>query len=209
MAWVEKRGLIAISAPIAAGTADVELRASADAFQERLKGRVVSRRDVPLENVDVSIELLIFAARNRTQLIPYGRVSTDAAGRFELHEVPNELVELWVSGRAIHTDSVPLPVPRTDYVEVTAAIEMRVRLEVADAAVDLVAFLDEKGKTASVEAHFPHTESQQYELDRVDGAFAEFSVTDAVATIVLRHGKEELRRVPLDVRREARVTLQL
>jgi protocatechuate 3,4-dioxygenase beta subunit len=209
MAWKEKRGLIAVSAPIAAGSTDVVLRASPSAFQELLTGRVVTRRGVPLENVEVTVELPTFVSRSHSQFTACGRVSTDAAGHFELHDVPLELVQLWVSGRAIHTDSFQLPIPRTDSVEVTAAIEMRVHLEVADAAVDHVTFLDESGKVATVEAHFPHTESQQYEITRVEGSFAEFSLTDEVATIVLKHGDTELRRVPLDVRREARVTLQL
>lgn len=209
MAWVEKRGLIAASPPIAAGSSDVELRARASDFQARLTGHVVTRRGVPLEKVDVVIELPTFVSRGHSQFMTYGRVSTDAAGRFELHDVPLELVQLLVSGRAIHTDSAQLPSPRTDDVEILARIEMRVRLEVADPAVDRLGFLDEKGQRASVTAHFPHTESQQYELHRADGAFAEFSVTDDVATVILKSGDAEVRRVPLDVRRESRVTLRL
>ncbi len=129
-------------------------------------------------------------------------MQTDAQGRFELHDVPRQWCRIGVSGASVKMEDHPVPASADDEFVLVATLEVRTRVEVADARVDELEFLDAQGQPVHPWVERPHSLSAQLSLEREQGVFPTFRITDAAETAVLKQGKTELRRVPLELRRE-------
>jgi hypothetical protein len=55
---------------------------------------------------------------------------------------------------------------------------------------------------------WPGVDSQQDAVVRRNGAFPVFKISEDAVTAVLRQGKTEVRRVPVEIRREKLLTLR-
>lgn len=196
------QGQIALSAPIAAGTKDVLLQDPPSAFFPRLAGRLVTRHGVPLADADVYLSIPTFLGHGSTESASHGRVQTDAQGRFELHDVPRQWCRIGVSGASVKMEDHPVPASAEGELVLVATLEVRTRVEVADARVDTIEFLDAQGKAVHPWVERPNCLSAQASLEREQGSFYTLRITDAAEIAVLKQGSTELRRVPIEIRRE-------
>ena len=86
---------------------------------------------------------------------------------------------------------------------------MRTTAEVADERIDRLQFLDAEGRTVSPWIQWQDSISMQNEVPRHKGVFPVFDLGDDAVTVVLRQGRTEIRRVPIEVRRAKLLKLQL
>jgi hypothetical protein len=72
-----------------------------------------------------------------------------------------------------------------------------------------VEFLDERGEPVVAWCHFQNSESAYDWIPRLKGGFPVFNLSDAAVVAVLRRGKEEVRRTPVEIRRVELLVLSL
>lgn len=99
-AW-GRDGRMIRSAPIDAGTRDVELRCEPDAYVDRIRGRVVSRDGLPLAGLDVSVSLVTFETSFGSSWYTVKRAKTRDDGTFEIERVPRRFTRLSVDGEGV------------------------------------------------------------------------------------------------------------
>lgn len=201
-AWWDDAHVV-VSPPIPAGSADVVLTLHTDDVRSEVRGRVVTRRGAPLRDAEVGVRLDTYRTKSSTSWRTFGKVTTDEQGEFVLNDVPKDWVGLVVSGKGLRTLRCELPSDPTAAIVLTAELETRVELDVADERVRAVQFLDEEGKVLQVSIHLPGVVSGHDRVDRRDGSFPPFDVTDAAVTAVLQTKEGELRRVPIEIERIA------
>lgn len=198
-----------VSEPVAAGTDDVVLTFDASKCWREVRGRVVTREGIALPDVDVGVRVDTYRSRSSRSWQTFGRVKTDEQGRFVLREVPKEYAGLTWSGAGVQPQQSDLPADPTREIVITAELEVRVALEVADPRIDEVRFLDARGEELDVVLQLPDLISQTDAVRRRDGAFPPFDLSDAAVTAVLRSKKTEVRRAPIRVERVATLKIQL
>jgi hypothetical protein len=209
LAWDESEGQLVYSSPIAAGTTDLLLQSQAEDFHEQLTGRLLTRRGESVAGAEVELWMNIFRSPGSGYAKTFGRVTTDADGRFTLVHVPRTWSEISFHGEGLRYESVPVPESPSVPLTITVNLEVRTTVEVADEKIDTVQFLDAGGKVVSAMVQWPGVDSQQYEVRREKGAFPVFKIGDDAVTAVLRQGKTEIRRVPVEIRREKLLLLRL
>jgi len=205
----EELGQLAYSEPIRAGTADVVLRSRAQDFFDQVRGRIVTRRGDGVSRARVLIIMPDLVGEGVSSGRAIGSVFTGPDGRFLLKHVPKEWSILYVSGAFLRERAYPLPTSDGAAIELTAILEIDVRVEVADERVDTVQFLDTEGKALEIGLHTPDGHTVVSELRRRNGTFPLCSVTDDAGTAVLMQGKAEIRRAPVEIRPEKLLTLRL
>jgi hypothetical protein len=87
--------------PIPAGRHDVEIRLGADAFVDRVSGRVVARDGAPIADAVVSVGLMITRDEGASSSINGTTVKTDEEGQFELVRVPRRFIHVDVGGESV------------------------------------------------------------------------------------------------------------
>lgn len=198
-----------VSEPVAAGTDDVVLTFDASKYWHEVRGRVVTREGIALPDVDVGVRVDTYRSKGSRSWQTFGRVKTDAQGGFVLRDVPKEYAGLTWSGAGVKLQDSELPADPTREIVLTAELEVRVALEVADPRIDEVRFLDARGEELDVVLQLPDLISHTDAVRRRDGAFPPFDLSDAAVTAVLRSKKTEVRRAPIRVERVATLKIRL
>jgi protocatechuate 3,4-dioxygenase beta subunit len=209
LAYDPLHGQIAYTEPIAAGSKGVAVQDKPEDFLPTVRGRVVTRHGLPLENVEVGRSMCFYKTTNSWSSKVTGKVSTDAQGRFELRNVPRKWSRIELGGPSIRAGTRDLPARQAADLEFVAELEVRTRLEITDSTIDEVRFLDELGERVHPIIETPEGTSQQFSLPRSDGKFPTFAIYDSAVMAVLCRNREEVRRVPIEIRREKLLTLRL
>jgi protocatechuate 3,4-dioxygenase beta subunit len=205
----------------AAGARDVELVLSKEALFERVAGRVVTRSGAPVADVVVFPMCDGFRLSYQEQVVSTSHSSVDgvrtgADGRFELKDVPRDLVYLRVNGE----DTLPVEYGRhvegglaalggaragegrLEDLEIVVPLRVRLRVELSNPAeADAVAVLDEAGEPIVINVIAANGRREDERMPIVAGRTEVLTVTDSAATLVLLAGNSEVRRVPLALRR--------
>ncbi|MBK7643329.1 MAG: carboxypeptidase regulatory-like domain-containing protein [Planctomycetes bacterium] len=208
LAWNSAHGQIVYSVPIAAGATDVVLQATSGDFLSSLEGRVITRHHVPVEGAEVRISTPTYVSSGSSSSMNFGSGATDADGRFVLKNVPLEWAHLSVGGRGLKLESHPVPARTEGNFELVATLEVRTRLELVDTSIDEVVFLDEQGERVHPMLVLRDCYSMRDSVPRLEQGFPAFEITDAAVTAVLMSGKAEVRRVPVEIRREKLLVLR-
>jgi hypothetical protein len=195
-----------------AGRRDVRIVLSSEAVWATLRGRVADSRGEPIEGVDVFPMCDAFMTRIQGRVAGTSHATaegtrTDAEGRFELTEVPRNLVYLRLEG----AQTVPLEWGRhiegglaglvgQDHDDLTITLgrrcHFRVELARADEA-DQIAVLDAAGNPLEISEFRGNGRREAGRQPLTDGRSNPLAVADTATTLVLYSGDREVRRVPL------------
>ncbi len=200
LAQSEVRGPIACTGPITAGSTDVLVQDPPSAFFARLQGRLRTRAGVPLSDAEVCLTTSLAQNSVGAAAVAFGRVRTDALGRFELHDVPRRCSRLSVSGAGILAQHFDLPESDAQPLELVVALQVRTRVRVADERIDRIEFRDAQDRPVWVEVEGPGLRSQEPDLRRAAGEFPVFRIVDRAETALLMQGTVPLRRAPIELR---------
>ena len=190
-----------LSDPVAAGTRDFEIRVPSDAILPRIQGRVVSRRGAPVADAKVAITYTEFRIPGAERSRRCRGTRTDAAGRFELVDVPRRGTYLSVDGAGIE-DFAQHEIPQLAdaKTEIVVTILCRFRLEPRETdSVDAFELLDASGERLEVVAQLPGGTSGDRRVRRLVGGFPVCEVSEEATTIVLFEGNRELRRASISL----------
>ncbi|MBK7878804.1 MAG: sigma-70 family RNA polymerase sigma factor [Planctomycetes bacterium] len=207
-AWWDEAHVV-VSEPIPAGSEEVVLTLRANDVRSEVRGRVVTRRGVPLRDAEVGVRLDTYRTKSSTSWRTFGKVTTDEHGEFVLRDVPKAWVGLVVSGKGLQTQRYELENDVTAELVLAVELETRIELEVTDERVRAIQFLDEEGKPLHVRIHLPGVQTTNERVARRDGVFPPFDLTDAAVTAVLLMKEGELRRAPIEIERVAVQRIQL
>jgi RNA polymerase sigma factor (sigma-70 family) len=209
------------SEPIDAGTTGVVLRIPTDDVHARVSGRVVSHRGRPVAGASVFPMSDVFRAKLDGEVVSTNHqnvsgTTTDAEGRFELRNVPKNLVYLRIEGPTLlpleygrYWDDDPrfadaiakgLPKEGIDALEIVVDQRCHFQVELADpSAGDAVAVLDRDGRELIISVFHGNGREERPHVAVVDGRTPAMAVSDAGCTLVLLEDGAEVARQPLDL----------
>jgi protocatechuate 3,4-dioxygenase beta subunit len=202
-----------VSLPIQAGDS-AELRLPTDSVYERLRGKVVDRNGVGIEDVRVRVVCDAFRSRFRGQVISTSHgstpvtVVTDNRGEFQLEQVPRTLAYLRLDGELM----MPLEFGRDEEqlealigaemgrVEIRVAMRCHFRLELdPESGVDAFEVHDASGEQLGINLFEGGGRMTLHHMPVAEVGTAVLGVSDDAQTMVLFAGGEELDRLPLDL----------
>lgn len=150
-----------LSAPIEAGTRDLEVRlpADAEALHAKVAGRVVTRAGDPVANVSVQTFVTVVAANERvfggtcdvTRFFMGDSTRTDGDGRFELASVPRAHVSFALESDAITPTYVDVEAVRDPArFDVVVAARARFEVETSPGFADAIALAKADGTVEQI-----------------------------------------------------------
>lgn len=205
--------LLVEAGPFRAGRRDVEIAVPADAFFERVAGRVVGDDGAPVPGVRVKpmIDVLPVSQDGRIVMTNHADLEgmpTDAEGRFEFRRVPRKRVYLRVDGEGIfpvehgrdaegglaglcggRMEGIDVPVTRRCHLKVEFAGP-------ADAA-DEAGFQDDRGSEVMINVFSAWGRRETPRVPLTDGRSDTLAVPGTTRTLILFRGGQEVRRVPV------------
>lgn len=207
------------SEPTPAGRSDLELRLPTEQLYPLVAGRVLSLGGEPIAGAEVHpmCDAFQIAHDGHPLSTSHGGVegtTTDAQGRFALHDVPMSLVYLRVDGESIlpveygrfvegdprfaRAEVRELPRERITELEihVEARCHMQVELARADAA-DELCVLDAQGRELELSLYEAGARRDGERHPIHDGRSAMLSVPESGRTLVLFRAGAEVARVPI------------
>ncbi len=190
------------SEPVPPGTEDLVLRVPADAWIERVAGRVVSKRGVAIGAASISIGLVVEETGDARMLTWHEAAIADAGGRFELRNVPRTGCLIGASDSQIRSNSIPFDASMEGQ-ELRLEVELTLRFRVEplkEGEFDRFEIADGSGKQMTFEAFTTRGTSLVDTVHIRDGSAPVCSTTEAGETLVLYLGEKEIRRVPLILR---------
>jgi len=197
--------------PVAAGSNDVVIAVPRDALFDDVAGQIVAGNGDPVAGVRVSVQVDTQRLGNSTM---HGRAvattTSDATGRFELHDVPKDRAYLRLDGenilplehgRGVEGGLLVLTGGRTSDLRIEVRVRVHVQVELVDAGLaDTLAVLDLAGRPLIVNVFQGRSRRETDTLPFTDGKTPVFVVPDTASTLVLRKGDQEVRREPLQLR---------
>lgn len=181
------------SGPIQAGARNARLVVPADAVFAKVTGVVVSADGTPVPGVEVRAALVVFRTKWGYTMEHSREALTDAAGKFELANVPRKDSKLDAGGDRILPTSAQLD----DYAEgqllrIVAARRCHVRVEGVPASANLkyVEVQDANGSSLQLMQFQSGGWMSSSQVELVEGGSPLFAVSDAARTIVFR-GQDE------------------
>lgn len=200
-AWDERTCLVLISDPVRAGSSDLEMHAPADAFRARVRGRVVSSSGEPVSGARVALAQVRLRMRATLSFANCREVTADDSGRFEFLEVPRRGMWFAISGPHVEYRRVPIAEDaRGDDVEIVVTLVCRIRVALSPGdSADAFELLDANGKGLMVMTQRSESISAYERVPLEAHGFPVCEVSDTARTLVLYHGKTELRRVPVEL----------
>lgn len=209
--------LIAEAGPFAAGALDVEIRMPTDELYPVVAGRVVSHSGRPVAGARIFPMCDAFQARMKGKVISTSHdaldgTTTDAKGHFELKRVPKSLVYVRVEGEGIlpleygryvdgderfaETTVRGLPKDRIEDLEIVVDLRCHVQVELADPTIaDTLSVLDAQGRELIINIIAGNSRREDERVDIVDGRSYPMAVPDSGKTIVLyKRGIEVARK---------------
>jgi len=204
---------------VAAGTTGLEIRLPTDELVPRVAGKVVGHDGTPLAGVKVFPMCDAFRMRIKGQVRSTSHAdldgtTTDAAGRFELTNLPKSFVYLRIEGEEIlpleyGRDTHDLPgaaegssnrIPDKDLEQLVIAVDRRCHLQVelADpSSADALCVLDEQGRKLDINVYVGSGRRTSDSSPITEGKSNTMAVTDAARTLVLMKGEVEVSRSQL------------
>ncbi|HUR29209.1 MAG TPA: RNA polymerase sigma factor, partial [Planctomycetota bacterium] len=172
-AWNSDSMIAIESEAVLPGTDGMVLRVPADALLERVRGRVSSRRGLPIDGATISLGLVTAKMGNGHTMVFREAGRTDADGRFELRDVPKNKCSIGVDDHRIESKSVEFdPASAEREVLIEVELDLRFRIEPRRAeAFDRFEILDSSGALQVVIRHLEDCTSSDYAVPTVDGEF--------------------------------------
>lgn len=196
-AW-SPRTLEAIeSDPVRPGSSDVTLQLAPDGRIERLAGRVLSRRGLPLEGAQILIGRSLMSVGPAQTWLNQPTAVSDANGRFELRDLPRRGITIGVGDPRVRPRMQPFePLDGAGEYLLEVDLTLRFVLEPEDPhECDRIEVHDRAGQSLTFGARLPHADSTVDSVGRVAGAFPVCTVDERAETLVLfRDGREVGRR---------------
>lgn len=196
----EKLGVVLESGPVAAGTGDLVLRVPADAHR-RLEGVVVDSHGNPIAGVEIELVTPKMQVESGTYYHNFGDThKTDAAGRFVIERCPRRFAHVWLDGDMI--DSERLEVPADDApMRIVVPRMLRLALRVTSGlGATHFAVLDAKGQRIKTSCRMPGVRRALKTHPIVVDNAPYYVVRDTGTELLLLKGKEEVGRIPLNLR---------
>ena len=201
---VDRRG-------VRAGSEGVELRLPPEASFDVLRGTVVDGSGAPVAGAEIfpmcdAFGFRIAGRRVSTYHSRTAGVQTDERGRFELRDVPRDLVYLRIDGE----DTIPLEWgrhvegglatlvgdPARVEIQVARRCHFRVELDGPEEA-DQLAVLDADGEPLVVSEFRGTGRVERERHSMLDGRSGTLAVSEEARTLVLFRNGVEVRRVPI------------
>lgn len=206
----DKTALMVDADPVPAGSTEVVIRLRQDALFGSLRGRVVARNGEPVAGARVHVQVDTQRVGGSTM---HGRAlataTSDAEGRFELHDVPKDHAYLRLEGEGIlpleygrGTAGGLLVLTNGDVrdVRIEVCVRMHVQVELRDpTSADALAVHDLDGASIVINVFSGRSRRESDTLEFVDGKTPVFVVPDTASALVLLKGGKEVRREPLQL----------
>jgi len=204
-AWNERTLRTVLSEAIPAGATRYVFTVPNADFRERVWGRVVDRRDMPIADVRVRLTMRVHEVEGRTSYQTGGQVRSGPDGSFEFKAVPRENLLLRFDGKDV--DSYYHELPADDpgvNLQIRLACLCRFRYEalpgVATAASLRVLDANEKPMRITRQLGQGSTESNtSYAIE--NGRSPDLMVSDTAAWLLLQTRDGHQRRVPMPLSR--------
>ena len=204
-AWNERTLRTVLSEPIPAGATRYVFTVPNGERRERVWGRVVDRRDMPIADVRVRLSMRVHEVEGRTSFQTGGQVRSGPDGSFEFKDVPRENLLLRFDGKEI--DSYYHEFPATDPgadLRIKLACMCRFRYEALPgvAAASTLRVLDGNEKPMRITRQLGQGSSEinvQYPIE--NGRSPDLMVSDTAAWLLLQTGDGHQRRVPMPLSR--------
>jgi hypothetical protein len=204
-AWNERTLRTVISEPIPAGTSRYVFTVPNAEKRDRVWGRVVDRRDMPIADVRVRLSMRVHEAEGRTSYQTGGQVRSGADGSFEFKDVPREPLLLRFDGKEIdaYYHELPADDPGVN-LQIKVACLCRFRYEalpgVAAALSLRVLDANEKPMRITRQLGQGSTESNtHYAIE--NGRSPDLMVNDTAAWLLLQTADGHQRRVAMPLSR--------
>lgn len=208
---------------VRAGRSGVELVLSSEAVWPSLRGRVVNARGEGVPGVSIAPMCDSFRTKYqgltiRTQHSSVEGTRTDEQGRFELKNVPNNLVYLRLDG----TNTIPLEWGRHvegglaqlvgqdhDALEITVGQRCHFQVQLDNPTeADHIAALDAAGERLSLSEFTARGRRDGPTFALLEGRTPVLGVSDQATTLVLLREDEEVRRIPLRLTPGEQITVR-
>jgi hypothetical protein len=198
-AW-NGEGLIILSPSLRAGSKDVELRAPADSFIEKISGHVRSQDGLPISDAHVTLRIVTERASYGSAFFDVKSTRTKADGSFVLEHVPKHFGQLGASGESIQDTHCEL-----DDVDLSRAIEIVVRrmcrfrfeCDAAEGAADAISVLDADGTMLGLVTKDAGGMSSTNMAELSEGRSHVLSVSESATRLVLYRNGEAIWSRPL------------
>ncbi|MHC4853634.1 MAG: RNA polymerase sigma factor [Planctomycetota bacterium] len=187
-----------ITAPIAAGTADLVVRFPKDMVFAELHGVVRSSTGQPLEDVEVKCALRTFQSKVVSTWAPGDITRTDDAGRFVLERVPRAGVYLKVSGSQVMDYEVPVEAAvKGDELVLVPPLRCHFRIRGGRTDADAIRLLDAAGKVVSIFKRTGQMSMSGKEWTLRRGRTSTLAASETARTLVYLAKGKELSRQPV------------
>ncbi|MBI3817828.1 MAG: sigma-70 family RNA polymerase sigma factor [Planctomycetes bacterium] len=199
---------VAESEPIAAGDRDALIQLQKLPVHARIAGVVVNHAGAPIAGVRVGVTRTTFMMHPTPDYVfshdePRPTDSlTDAAGKFELINVPKEGVYLTFHADHILSSQSEVPSADPENMKIVVAQRCHMKIELAgDAdAADGFQLLDAAGKVLKITVIEGNSSSSSSMGSLVRGMSSLVAVPDTAATLVIIKKQNEVRRVPVELK---------
>ncbi|MCK6447444.1 MAG: sigma-70 family RNA polymerase sigma factor [Planctomycetes bacterium] len=182
------------TAPIRAGTHDVELRLASEKRVARIAGQVVSVAGSPVRDEIVRVQRITSNARGEPYTLESESVTCDAEGRFEFHDVAADAT-------SVRADFVVLPLAGADLENLRIVVPqpVHVRIECNDRTpdADTLYFVDSDEQLLPIVVDHGDVSfsAQRWQLQRPRSDA--FQVRENATALVLEKGGQEILRLPV------------
>jgi RNA polymerase sigma-70 factor (ECF subfamily) len=209
--------LLRVERDVRAGSASVTLVMDSTQLWRRVAGKVVDRGGRPIPGVRVRPMTDTFFMRYQGRVVGTSHAGqsrgteTDEEGRFELENMPRELVYLRIDGEDVVSDDwgrrteggiAALSDGRVEELNVVVRLRVHMQVHLADPSeADAVRVLTAEGTPIVINLIQAGARREQQVMPLVGGRSEVLTVDDSSATLVLEREGEEVRRVPLALQR--------
>jgi RNA polymerase sigma-70 factor (ECF subfamily) len=209
--------LLRVEREVRAGSSSVTLVLDKGQLWRRVAGKVVDRTGRPVSGVHLRPMTDALFLRYQGRVVSTNHAGqprsteTDAEGKFELENMPRELVYLRIDGDDVVSEDwgrrnegglAALSNGRVEELEVVVRLRVRMQVHLADPAeADAVRVLDADGAAVVINLIQAGSRSEREVFPLVAGRSDVLTVDDSAATLVLEREGQEVRRVPLALQR--------
>ena len=204
-AWHERALRTVISGPIPAGATRYVFTVPDAERRERVWGRVVDRRGVPIADVRVRLTMRVHEVEGQTSYQTGAQVRSGPDGSFELKDVPRENLLLRFDGKGV--DSYYHDLPATDpgadlRIELACMCRFRYEALPGVAAAVSLRVIDANEKPMRITRQLGQGSSESNTSYAIEhGRSPDLMVSDTAAWLLLQTGDGGQRRVPMPLSR--------
>lgn len=207
--------------PFRAGAREIELRFPRGALHPRVAGRIVSHRGAPVAGARIFPMCDAFRTRVQGRIVGTSHTAlegtrSDADGRFELANVPKELVYVRIEGddilpleycragegddRFVSDETSRLPAEHVEELVIQVALRCHVQIALGDpTSADEVEIVDAHGAALELNVYDGDSRETHERFPVREGRSAALAVSDAAAAIVLYKAGVQVARLPVEL----------